>query len=838
MTDLIGQLRRSLRRVLREPGVAMPTVGILALAIGAGVTVFSAVEGVLLDPLPYDHPGRLVFLWHHTARSEGRRSRIPAPDVPEIARQSHALEDVAFTNDVFDAVAAGDGSRPTHVTVGLVTPNYFSVLGVELALGRSFRPGEAVLSRDQIRDTAFVAPPSVVVLGYELWRSRFGGDSAAIGRTLRLDDVPYTIIGVAPRGFELVMPPGVGLASEVDAWTPLRIPPALFHRDRERRWQDQDSDNSGAVIARMAPDATLADVRAEMRVIAARQRAMIPAYRKRDVDIEAVPVSADAVAHVRPALLALLAAVALVLLIASLNVAGLFLTRNLDRIGELRLRTALGADGADLLREELVHSLVLAALAGGLGLALAAWGIRVLPALAPAGIPRLGDLRVDGRVLGFASLAALAAALASGLLPALVALRSVGSGLDGGSTRSATRGPGHSTSGLIAGQVALSIVLLVGAGLLLRGFVHLQDVRPGFEPRGLATFRVSLAPNGFGGPADRAAFVKRLSDRIRALPGVRAVGVVGGLPLGGEVWTRPYGPAGSPPASWNVRQANFRVINSGYFRALGSRLLAGRNFAEREDIVEAGRVAIVDATLARSLSPDGTATGAVGRRLGFPLDGEAVEAVVVGVVDPIRYASLVGPVRPTIYVPYRQEASHELGFAVRTDGTPADLRTGVRDALQSLGAASTVAMFDFRPMQRYVADSTAPARFALVLAGAFALLALLLAVVGVYGTVAYGVRRRRREIGIRMAVGARPGLVVREMARRGFTPVVVGLAIGLALAAGAAPALAGLLVDVPPLDPLTFISVGAGTLLVGALASVTPARAATRVHPAEVLRAE
>ncbi len=838
MIQPLQDVRHAFRRVLREPGVSLPSVLMLGLAIAAGVTIFAAVERVLLDPLPYAHPDRLVFLWHRTDAGGAQRFRIPAPDVTELRRSSRTLRGVAFTNDVFDAVLVGTGRRPAHVTVGRVTPDFFSVLGVAPRLGRGFRPGEAVLSRAELQDTAFVPPPSVVVLGYRLWRDRFGADPGVLGTTVRLNGSAFTVVGVAPRGFELLMPPDVGLADDVDAWTPLRVPPALFRREGARPWQDQDSDNTGAVIARLAPGATLSDVRAEMRVIAARERRDVPSYGKQGVEIDPVPMREDIVAPVRPALLVLFGAVVLVLLIAAFNVAGLLLARNLDRVGELRLRAALGADRVDLLREELGHSLVLAALGAALGVGLAAAAMRILPALAPAGIPRLSGLHLDARVLGFASATVVVAAAASGLLPTLAASRSRRGGTGPGSSRRLTRGPGRSAAALVSTQVALSIVLLVGAGLFLRGFVRMQQLRPGFEPRGLATFRLSLPPARFGGPADRARFVSRLADRIGALPGVRAVGVTGGLPLGGRLWTRPYGPGGSSPASWTARKANFRVISSGYFRALGTTLLAGRSFSRTEDVVEADRVAIIDAGLARRLSPDGTAGGAIGRRLGFPLDGEAVEAEVVGVVAPVRYESLRGPVRPTIYVPYRQEASRDLGVAVRTDGTAADLRSGVDRALRALNAASDVPVFDFRPMRQTMADAMAATRFALVLIALFALVALLLAAIGVHSTVAYGVRRRRREIGVRMAVGASPRRILRQVTLSGLAPVVVGMAVGLGLASAVSLWLADRLVDVSPVDPLTLVLVAAGTLVVGALAALQPARSASRVEPSAVLRSE
>ncbi|HKK07781.1 MAG TPA: ADOP family duplicated permease [Gemmatimonadota bacterium] len=837
MHDLLRSLRRSVRRALREPAVSLPSVLVLGLAIGAALAVFGVVTAVLLEPLPYHRPDRLVLLWHRTAGGGAQRSRVPAPDVPELRRSSRTLEDVAFTNDVSDAMLTEGGERPEHLTVGLVTPNFFRVLGVRPGLGRTFRPGEVVLPPAAFRDTAFAAPPSVIVLGDGLWRERFGGDPGVLGRTVHLNGTPFTVVGVAPPGFHVVMPPDVGLASDVDAWTPLRIPLARFER-AEGRWQDQDSDNTGAVIARMAPGASLEDVRAEMDLLASRQRAAIPSYRAEGTRITARPMQADVVAAVRTTLLLLLAAVGLVLLVASLNVSGLLLTRNLDRAGDLRIRLALGAGRARLLREEFVYGLTLAALGALVGVALAGWVMRILPALAPAGIPLLGRSHLDMRVLAFAGAATLGVAVASGLLPTLVAMRSTRVGHGGRVTGRATPGPGRSASTVIAVQVALSVVLLVGAGLLLRSFASLRDVRPGFETRGLATFRISLPGGRFGGPSERASFMRRYTDRLRSLPGVRAVGIVGGLPLGGHLWTRPYGASGEAPAEWRTRSANFRVVDSRYFGAMGTRLLAGRPFSEREDLVEAGRVAIVDATLARRISPDGTARRAVGASLGFPLDGRAVEAEVVGVVEPVHYESLRATPRATIYVPYRQEASRTLGVAVRTSGSPRELEAGARRELRRLHVSSDVPIFDFRPMQAYVRRALAPVRFALVLVLGFAFIALVLASVGVYGTVAYAIRRRRREIGIRMAVGASPAAILRRFAMRGFGPVLLGLGVGLALCAAASGALRSVLVLPAGLDGPTLAVVTAGMVVVGVIASLLPARAATRVQPSEALREE
>lgn len=826
---MTGDLRYAVRSLRKTPGFTTVAVLTLALGIGASTAIFSVVHGVLWRPLPYAGSDRLVLLWHRMESNGMQRTRISGPDVFEFRHHATLFDGFAFTNNVLDA-ALTVGVATEHARLGVVTSNFFSVMGAAAEVGRTFDRDEVIPSAAP--SGAAPVTPTAIVLSHALWRARFGGDTGAIGQTVRINGQPATVVGVMPRGFEVPMPAGIGLAQDVDAWTAIRVP-----LDRFRRVEgllDQDTDNTGAVLARLRPGVSLEQAQAELDLIAARQREAIPRYRELGMRIEAIPFREDVVAHRRPLLLALLAGVGLVLLIACVNIANLSLARLGSRRREIAVRAALGAGSGRLARQLMTESGVLAAAGGVGGLVLAVWAVPVLLRYAPD-LPRMGNIGVDVSVLAFAVGVVAAAALVFGTVPALVAARERGHVTLRPQMAAGAGGPRMHRRALVVAEIALSVVLLVGSGLLLRTLAALGREDPGFDFRNALTVRVSLrAPDRYDGPAARAEFLREAAERLGTLPGVEAVGAIGGLPLSGVTWAQPYGQAGEPPEAWARNEADFRVITSGYFDAMGTRLLAGRSFTLDEDLSEKRRVAIVDARMARRLAPDGGSV--LGRTIGFPLDGRPVSAEIVGVVPHVRYARLDREGRETIYVPYRQEASRDVSLVLRIAGRPVALTDAVKREL--LAVDPRIPVYDIRTMEEYVSSHLAPARFAVTLMAGFAILAVVLGCTGLYGVLAFTVSQRTREFGIRLAVGARQTDLLRGVLAEGAVLSGIGLAFGYVLSVAFARTLTDMLFGVRAADPLTFGVVGLALAGAALAASYVPARRAALIAPVEALRHE
>lgn len=833
MDSIWRDVRFAARALRQSPGFTAIAVLTLATGIGASSAIFSVVNAVLIDAPPYRDPDRLVLLWHRMLGLGSERTRISGPDVIEYEEAAASFEGFAFMSGTADLVLEAQGTEE-HARIGLVTADFFSILGIDPVAGRTFRPEEALLPSGALADSTFNPPPSVVLLSYGLWQRRFGGDPGAIGRVVRLSGAPMTIVGVLPPGFELLLPPDAGIERHADAWTPLRIPLASFRRAQGLR--DQDSDNTGVVIGRLKAGVGIERARAEMETIAARQRAEVPHYRNADMRIELAPIQEDAVRHARPGLLALLGAVGFVLLIACLNIATLLLARGASRRSEMALRSTLGASRWRLVRQVLTESMLLAAAGVALGILIAVWGVDLLLAVGPQDLPGLGGVGVDGTVIAFTLVSMVAAALLFGAAPAwALAWRADAEALKEAGARA---GGGRQTrlrSGLVVTEIALSLALLAGAGLMLRSFASLQRVDPGFEPEGLLTFQVTLPGASVGGPAARAAYMTRLEEEIRRIPGVDAVGLVGGLPLSGRPFTQPYGLEGAPERDWTRNEANFRVISAEYFEAMGTHLLAGRFFTAAENLIEDERVVIVDAKLARRVSPDGSA---VGHRIGIPLDGAPVWATVVGVVEDVRFEDLKRPGRETIYAPYRQEASRTVTLAVRSDRVLRALIPAIRRAARDLETDTPIPLHGFRGMEAYVARALAPNRFALTLLSAFAGLALILAVLGLFGLISHAVSRRTREFGVRLALGASGGRIMRQVLGRGLKLAALGVALGIVLAFATSRTLSTLLFGVSGTDAPTYALVAVVLVAIAALACWIPARRAATVEPAVALRHE
>jgi putative ABC transport system permease protein len=836
MGSWVSDVRFAFRGLKRHPGFAVAAVAVLSLGIGASTAIFSVVDGVLLRPLPYPDADRLVLLWQRTGNEPERMIPVAGPDVAVFRERARLFDGFSFLSRVADATLST--GEPTHTRMALVTSDFFDLIGVGAHLGRTFVQDDAVAPGNgpaQPADSGVAQPTSAapLILSHGFWVRAFGGDERVIGRDVRINGQSATIVGVMPEGFSLLLPPHAGIPRGVDVWSPIQVDLRAFDRT-DGRAVDQDSDNSGVVVARLTAGATLAQAQLEMDAISAALRIELPAYEAENLGVEVRAMHDDLTRGARPTLTAVWAAGGFILLIACLNVALLVLARSSSRTSEFALRAALGARRLRITRQIMVENLVLAALGCAAGWLVASFGLDILLRFAPAGLPRLGSVRVDGRALAFAAAAAGAAACFFGGLPGLLTLRAsqrsaLGSGGGLGSrTRSRMR------SAFVIGEVALAVVLLTCGGLLIRTVNELERIRPGFDPEGVLTFSLSLrGSTRYAGPADRARFVKAFEERVEAIPGVEAMGLVGRLPLGGRTWTQPYGLPGQGESLWSENRADFRMVTSHYFTAMGSRLLEGRSFSRDEDLNEDRRVAVIDEKLALRIAPTGSA---VGQRIGFPLDGRPVEAEVVGVVEHMRYEDLKADGREAIYVPYRQEASRDVAFSVRSRVDPETVATPIRQALRALDPELT--LYDVRPMPAYIRDSIAPTRFALTLVAGFGLVALVSTLIGLYGLIAYTVADRGREIGLRLAIGADGQRVLRDIVLSGMKLVGVGLAVGLVLALLFGSALQGLLFGVRAVDPRSLAAAAALLAVTAAIAIWIPARRAASIDPASALRAE
>lgn len=822
----LQDVRFAARSLVRAPAFTIVAVGTLALGIGANAAVFDMVDRILLRPPPYAHPEELVLVW---ATRTGSASRLPvaAPDAAAIEERVEALASLTFTGRSTDATLARTGAdTPAHARMAGVTPAFFDVLGVPVALGRGFLEEDPL---DAPGADAGPAPVSVL-LSDDAWRRVFDADPDLPGRTVLLNGRAVTVLGVVAPGFRLELPPTSGIATDVDVWVPLRVPLSDFARDAGRL-VDQDSDNGGAVVARLAPGATLVRLSDELDGVARTLRAQVPGYAAAGLGFEAATLHVDATAHARPLLLSLLAGALGLLLVCCLSLGALLLARATARARDRAVRVALGATRGRLLRAALLERSLLLALGGATALLVGQAGIRVLGGMLP---PTLARFAAEPSPSLLPSVAAATGAVAV-LLALLAVLGARSSALTSPSGLLRTRSVrGRARAALVVAEVTVSVVLVLGAGFLVRTADALRDVDPGFRPEGALVFDASVRVAGaYTGPAERARLVRALEDAVGNVPGVRSVGLTGALPLSGRRWTQPWGLPGEAVSEWSARRADFRMVTSGYFDAVGTRLLEGRAFTREEDLTERGRVVVVDASLARRIAPEGSALGAT---IGIPLDGSPVEARIVGVVEPVRYDDLATPAREAIYVPYRQEASRDVSFVVRTDGPPASLAPAVRQAV--LEVEPRLAVWGMQPMTAWVERALAPTRFGLTLLSLYAGLALLAAALGLWGVVAWEVGRRTRELGIRMAVGASGARVRGAVLMRGLRLAALGLALGVVVGAVASRGLQALVYGVGVTDLPTWLGATSLVTVVTLAASWLPALRASRLDPGAALRSE
>ena len=814
-TDTFLQdLRYGCRTLARHRTFALISVVTLALGIGANAAIFSIVNAVLLRPLPWVEADRAVMIWSRWTAFD--KTWVSEGEVLDYRRRATTLAEVGAWGEG-QVNLTGDG-EPERVSGANVTANLFSTLGVSPILGRTFTPQEDVPNG-----------PDVVVLSHGLWSRRYAADSSVIGRTIQINGRPSVVLGVMPRGF--VLPTDFQNPEPSQLWAPLRLDPA-----------STDHGNHGYYAAgRLKPGASVAAASDELHGIARAMTREGLYPEQMQFDTVVLSLTDQVLGDVRRAIWLLFGAVAFLLLIACANVANLLLVRAEGRQREIAVRAALGAAGWRVARQLLTESLVLAAVAAILGLGLAYGGVRFLAWWNPADIPRVANVTLDVRVFGFTGLVAFLTSVVFSIAPTVRAMRiDLNDSLKDGS-QSASSGAGRQRfrSSLVVVEMALAVVLLVGAGLMLRSLWSLQRIQLGFDPWNVLTMRLSAPQVTYQTPEQVVHFYEQLLDRVRQLPGVRAAGAVRSLPLGSTIGDFGLRIEGYVPPPGTNAKGDWQIATDGYLEAMGERLIRGRSIAPT-DTANSQLVALINEELARRYW---SGQDAIGRRFRIGgADANRPWITVVGIVADVRHNRITDLVKEKFYVPHRQwhvslgNPIRSMTLVVKTSGDPTALTAAVRQQVRAIDPEMPVA--DVRTMSDVVDATLSTPRFTGVLLGTFATLALMLSAIGIYGVLSYVVSRRTREIGIRVAIGAQRAEVIRLVLRSGLSLALVGVVIGVAAAAWASQLMRGLLHDVRPGDPLTFLAVGVLLSAVAALASFVPAWRASRVDPVVVLKGE
>jgi putative ABC transport system permease protein len=798
MREFLRDLRFGARLLAKTPVFGMTAIAIVALGIGAATAIFSVVYGVMLRPLPFHEPERLVSIWLQRGLA---RNYPAAADAHDLRQLRGVFTDVAFFESS-NLNLIGDG-EPQRLQGARVSPNLFSVLGVSPALGRTFASDEDQAGREKI-----------VLLSDALWRGRFLADRAIVGRQIRLNGSPHTVVGVMPPDFQY---------HGHDAWVPLVLQPGELTRE--------ETDNY-YVVARLARGATLDQARREAALLAERLAKTYGGNSNAGMIVDSM--LDDAVRNVRPTLVLLLGAVSFLLLIACANLANLFGARASARRGEFAVRLALGASRRRLIAQAIAEAAPVLLVGGILGVVLARWGVRVFVATAPAGLPRLESIAISAPVVAFSLAVLLLAGCAASIAPAIQAWASDFSKIvkDGG--RSSTSGRERSVARRagVAAQIAFALPLLVGASLLLRSAINVTRVDLGFRPERVATLSLEVQRSKHATDQQVADYYARLVEAVRAVPGVANAGLVNRIPLvGGQTNPLRFESATTRPDE--LTNVETRTVTPEYFATLGIRLIAGRAFSEH-DAAGAPTVAIVDERVARTMWPGETAIGKRFRGPGWR--GDSGWVTVIGVVAHVRTSGLEVDALPQVYWSYRQWTQDRMVLGVRSEVEPTALVTPVIRAIRSIDPEQSV--YNVRTMPEIVGRSLAQRRLTTFLMGGFSGVALLLAAVGIYGVVAYGVTQRLREFGIRVALGATRRDVTRLVVWQGTSMAVIGSAIGLVLAIAAAGAMSNLVFGVAPTDAASIVGATAVLMLVAAMASYFPARRAAAVDPGVTLRGE
>ena len=804
MESFWQDLRYGIRVLTRKPGFTAIAVLTLALGIGANTAIFSVVNAVLLRPLNYERPGELYLLWTTNPGWLDHES-ASLPDFLDWRSQNQSFEDlIAISRRSVNFT--GDG-EPERLIGANVSAGFFTILGAEPLLGRGFLPEEDRPGGGR-----------VVILTHRFWQRRFGTDPDVLGRAIALDGDNYTVVGVAPAGFQLF--------PRTDLWMPLALDasdPQVGRRSDFLR-----------VLGRLRPGVGPERAQSDMTTIARRLEQEYP-QTNTNIGVELVSLHEHFVGDVRPALLVLWGTVGIVLLIACANVTNLLLARATSREKEVAIRAAMGAGRLRLVRQLLTESMVLASLGGAGGLLLAAWGTDLLIRLSPANLPRLGEVQVDQWVLGFTLLVSVLAGGLFGLFPALQSSRAeLNQTLKDGGRSSGERGGGHKLrSGLVVAEVALALCLLVAAGLMIRTFYHLQRVETGFDPENLIALRTNLPQVRYPAAEQVQGFYEESLSQLENLPGMRSVTAMSSYPLGGGGYYS-FQVEGKPaPPPGEVVDAQVISVMPNYFHVMRIPLLRGRAF-DRSDRADGYQVVVINQAMVRRYF---AGEDPIGQRVAFDgSDGQPNWREIVGVAGDVKQSTLDTNAYPEITVPHAQQPRSAMTILARTNGDPQSQVASLRAALLQLDPNQP--MYAVRTLENILANSTAPHRFNMLLLGLFAGLAFLLAVMGLYGVISYSVAQRTHEIGIRLALGARPGDVFRMVVGQGFLLVMIGVGVGLAGALAATRLMESLLFGVSATDPVTFAGVAALLTAVALVACYIPARRATRVDPMVALRYE
>ncbi|MFY9609330.1 MAG: ABC transporter permease [Blastocatellia bacterium] len=808
METFLQDLRYGTRMLLKQPGFTVIAVMALALGIGANTAIFSVVNAVLLKPLPFPEPDRLMRVYESRIDRGGSRSSVSYPNFADWRNQNHVFEHMSSYHNS-DFILTGDG-EPARIQGAVVNADLFPLLGVAPILGRPFRAEE-----DKLGDSG-----RVVMLGHRLWQTRFNGDPSVIDRSLVLGGKNYTVVGVMPEGFQF--PIG---SDPVDLWSTVAIDSGMF---------EQRGAHYMHVIARLKPDVTSDQAKAEMDGIAANLERQYPDENlHRGVNI--VPALESMVGDVRPALLILLGAVGCVLLIGCANVANLLLARATTRHKELAIRAALGASRWRVVRQLLTESVLLSMAGGALGLLVAMWGTDVLVALSRDDLPRAAQIGLDGRVLGFTFLVSILTGVSFGLVPALhssktdltESLKEGGRGSTEGARRNRLRAV------LVVGEVAVAIVLLAGAGLLIQSLRRLQQVNPGFNPHNVLTFSIGL-PEVKYKPEQQVEFYRQLQARIDSLPGVKSSSGGYPLPMGGDRMRVTFETQGRPIPKGELPATEIRTIGLDYFKTLGIPLIKGRDFTERDD-KKAPAVIIVNEAFARQFFP-GEDPIAKFITPGISADdNESPTREIVGVVGNVKHMSLSAEADPEAYEPHAQ-LTFDMAVLVKTESDPFGIVSAVQSEIKAMD--KDLPAYNIKTLDQYLAASVAHPRFNTLLLTLFAGMALLLTAVGLYGVMSYSVNQRTHEIGIRMALGADRSDVLKLVVRQGMTLTAIGVGVGLTGAFFLTRLLESFLFGVTSTDPATFAAIALLLVAVALAACFVPARRATRVDPMVALRYE
>ncbi|MFP5265233.1 MAG: ABC transporter permease [Blastocatellia bacterium] len=804
-------IRYALRMLLKNPGFTAATLLALILGIGANSAIFSVVNAVLLRPLPYANADQVVSVWATNPQKGASEYTISPDDFRDYKEQSQVFQDMAAFLNTSGNLTGID--EPEQIPAAATSTNLFSLLGVNAMLGRTLIPA------DEKPGT------HVVVMNYGLWKRHFGSDPNLINKSVTLNGEGYTVVGIMPADFEFP-PRGSSFAvRQPELWAPL---PVDVIRTRASFLN---------VVGRLNPGVPIETAKSEMSAIAGRIEQQHPDTNT-GWGVSVLPLHEQVVGRVKIALLVLMAAVGFVLLIACANIANLLLARSVGRQKEIAIRTALGASRGRIIRQLLTESVLLSLVGGGLGLLLAHWGIKALAAVASENVPRLSEASIDVRVFTYTLGVSIVAGVLFGLAPALhssrvnlsSSLKEGSRGVAGGFRRHRLR------SLLVVSEVALTLVLLVGAGLLIRSFIRLLDVNPGFNAENILTMQLSLPPTKYGDPMQQAAFFQRLLPQIENLPGVRSAGLTQALPMDKDTWEFSFTIDGRPlPLPSERPTAIYYAVSPSYFSAMGVPLLQGRDFGER-DVAGAPGVIVVNEALARRFFPG---EEVIGKHLtiNFPPGfGEPTPQEIIAVVGNVKHARLDAEAMPQIYQPYPQHPFSMMSLVVRVNSDPTSLVPAIRSEIRSIDNNQPIS--NIRTMEQVLLTTVSQRRFSMTLLAVFAALALLLASVGIYGVMAYSVTQRTHEIGLRMALGAQQSDVFKLVVGQAVIITLIGVGIGLIGAFFLTRLMSSLLFAVSTADPVIFIAISLLLCTVAFLASYFPARKAMRVDPMIALRYE